>query len=314
MVELKALRAAYGETLVELGSQIPEIVVLDADLAHATSTYMFGEKFKNRFFNIGIAEQNLMGVAAGFALSGYIPFASTFALFGAGRAFEQVRNSICYAKLNVKIAVTHAGLTAGEDGGSHQSIEDISLMRSLPNMTVLVPCDAVEAKKAVIAAAKMEGPVYLRIARPPSPVFIPEDLKFEIGKANILQDGTDIGIFATGLMVYRALEAAKQLHQFGIQAAVIDIHTIKPLDRETVIKMAQKIGKIITVEEHSIIGGLGSAIGEVLSENIPVKLKRIGIEDQFGQSGTPDELLNYYGLSVENIVKVAQQMVKREDI
>lgn len=311
MTELKALRIAYGETLSELGSRMPNIVALDADLAHATATYLFGEKFRNRFFNMGIAEQNMMGVAAGLALSGFIPFASTFALFGAGRAFEQVRNSICYSKLNVKIAVTHPGLTVGEDGGSHQSIEDISLMRTLPNMTVIVPCDAVETKKAVLAAAQWEGPVYLRIARPPAPVFIREDDPFVIGKANVLLDGADISILATGLMVYRALQAAELLKQAGIRAAVVNVHTIKPLDREVVIKMAQKTGRVITVEEHSVIGGLGSAVAEVLSENIPVQLKRIGIADQFGQSGTPDGLLDHYGLSTANIVKTAQEMVRK---
>ena len=310
MTEMKALRVAYGEALVELGAKNEKIVVLDADLAHATTTYMFGEKYPQRFLNMGIAEANMMGVAGGLAQSGFIPFASTFALFGAGRAYEQVRNTICYPKLNVKIAVTHSGLTVGEDGGSHQSVEDISLMRTIPGMTVIVPCDANEAKKAVFAAAEFHGPVYLRIARPPAPVFTAADAPFAIGKANVLREGKDVAIFATGLMVYRALEAAQELSKLGVEASVADFHTIKPIDRELILKVAAATPKIITVEEHSIIGGLGSAVAEVLSENSAglFQLKRIGIEDKFGQSGTPDELLKIYGLSSENIVKVAQSI------
>jgi transketolase len=309
--EVKALRLGYGEALVELGRKMDNLVVLDADLAHATGTYMFEEKFKDRFFNMGIAEQNLMGTAAGLAISGFVPFASTFALFGAGRAFEQVRNSICYPKLNVKIAVSHAGLTVGEDGGSHQSVEDISLMRTIPNMTVIVPCDANEVKKAVFAAAKYDGPVYLRISRYPAPVFTDSNTPFEIGKANVLKKGKDVSILATGLMVFRAMEAAEQLEDIGISAEVINVHTIKPLDEVTILNSINNTKKIITVEEHSIIGGLGSAVSELISRaDDSYKMKMIGIEDKFGQSGTPDELLNYYGLNSSNIVKCVQNIMK----
>lgn len=310
MTEMKALRTAYGEALVELGACNEKVVVLDADLAHATNTCMFADKYPNRFYNIGIAEQNLMGVAAGLSLTGLIPFASTFALFGAGRAFEQVRNTICYPKLNVKIAVTHSGLTVGEDGGSHQAVEDLALMRAIPNMTILVPCDANEVKKAVFAAAKLEGPVYLRIARPPAPVFTATDAPFTVGKANVLRKGKDLAIIATGLMVYQALEAAAALAKIGIEAAVVNMHTLKPFDNEIVVQMAKATGRIITVEEHSVIGGLGSAVAEVLSEKVPegCRFKRIGIADRFGQSGTPDELLKVYGLTCENIVNVAKTL------
>ncbi|WP_422446448.1 transketolase family protein [Thermoanaerobacterium sp. DL9XJH110] len=311
MENMKSPRVAYGEALVELGNKNEKVVVLDADLAHATQTAMFAERFKNRFFNMGIAEQNLMGVAAGLSMAGFIPFASTFAIFGAGRGFEQIRNSICYPNfLNVKIAVTHSGITVGEDGGSHQSVEDISLMRTLPGMTVLVPCDAVETKKAVFAAAKINGPVYIRIARPVAPIITAEDDEFEVGKARVLREGNDIAIFATGLMVATALEAAQDLEQKGIEASVVNVHTIKPLDVETILNFAGKAGKVITVEEHSIIGGLGSAVAEVLSENLPLRMKRIGVSDIFGQSGAPEELMRHYGLTAENIARTAWEMVE----
>ncbi|MCR4429880.1 MAG: transketolase family protein [Tepidanaerobacteraceae bacterium] len=310
MENMKSPRIAYGEALAELGEKNEKVVVLDADLAHATQTAMFAERFKDRFFNMGIAEQNLMGVAAGLALSGFIPFASTFAIFGAGRAFEQIRNTICYPNsLNVKIAVTHAGITVGEDGGSHQAVEDISLMRSLPNMTVMVPCDAVETKKAVFAASRIEGPVYIRIARPVAPIITSEEYDFEPGRAKVVKEGSDAAIFATGLMVAKALEAAAELENRGISASVVNIHTIKPLDVETILREAGKTKKVITVEEHSIIGGLGSAVAEVLIENMPVKMKRIGINDTFGQSGTPDELLQHYGLTAENIIESVKEML-----
>jgi transketolase len=307
---MKSPRIAYGEALVELGQKNERIVVLDADLAHATQTALFGGRFKDRFFNMGIAEQNMMGVAAGLSLSGFIPFASTFAMFGAGRAFEQIRNTICYPNLNVKIAVTHAGVTVGEDGASHQAIEDISLMRSVPNMTVIVPCDAIETKKAVIAAADVEGPVYIRIARPVAPIITEESCDFEIGKAEVLKQGKDLSIFATGLMVAKALEAASILADKGIDVTVVNVHTIKPLDEEIVLKEAVKTGKVITVEEHTIIGGLGSAMAEVLVGKERVKMKRIGLNDTFGQSGNPESLLEYYGLTKENIIKTAEEMVK----
>ncbi|NLZ51564.1 MAG: transketolase family protein [Thermoanaerobacteraceae bacterium] len=310
MTNMKSPRIAYGETLVELGQKNERVVVLDADLAHATQTAFFGDRFKDRFFNMGIAEQNMMGVAAGLSLSGFIPFASTFAMFGAGRAFEQIRNTICYPNLNVKIAVTHAGVTVGEDGASHQAIEDISLMRSVPNMTVIVPCDAIETKKAVFAAADVEGPVYIRIARPVVPIITKESSNFEIGKAEILKQGNDLSIFATGLMVAKALEAASVLGDMGIDATVINVHTIKPLDEALILKEAARTGKVITVEEHSILGGLGSAVAEVLAEQGKIKMKRIGLNDTFGQSGDPEALLEHYGLSVKNIIKTAEEMLK----
>ncbi|MDI3481776.1 MAG: transketolase [Tepidanaerobacteraceae bacterium] len=310
MENMKSPRLAYGEALAELGEKNEKVVALDADLAHATQTAIFAERFKSRFFNVGIAEQNLMGVAAGLALSGFIPFASTFAIFGAGRAFEQIRNTICYPNaLNVKIVLTHAGITVGEDGGSHQAVEDISLMRSLPGMTVLVPCDAIETKKAVFAASNIDGPVYIRIARPVAPIITNEDHNFEPGRANVMRKGSDVAIFATGLMVAKALEAAAELEKEGISASVVNVHTIKPLDAETVLKEAARTKKVITVEEHSVIGGLGSAVAEILIENMPVRMKRIGISDVFGQSGTPDELLEYYGLTGENIIKAVKDIL-----
>ncbi len=309
MTNMKSPRIAYGEALAELGLKNKQVVVLDADLAHATQTVIFSEKFKDRFFNMGIAEQNMIGVAAGLALSGFIPFASTFAIFGAGRAFEQIRNTVCYPNLNVKIAVTHAGITVGEDGASHQAIEDISLMRSIPNMKVVVPCDAIETKKAIFAAAKIHGPVYIRIARPVAPIITEENTDFKIGKAQILRKGKDLSIFATGLMVDKALKAANVLYGKGIETTVVNIHTIKPLDEELVLREAASTGKVITVEEHSIIGGLGSAIAETLIGRLPVKMKRIGLNDTFGQSGDPNSLLEYYRLTEENIVNTANEIL-----
>lgn len=309
--EMKAIRVAYGEALLELGGKRDDIVVLDADLAHATTTYLFGEKYPDRFFNVGIAEQNMVGIAAGLAISGFTAIASTFALFGTGRAYEQVRNSVGYPHLNVKLAMTHSGITVGEDGGSHQSIEDISLMRGIPGMTVIVPCDANEMKKALAAAVEIDGPVYLRIARPPSPVFTEESDPFIVGRAKVMLEGADVTIVATGLMVYQALLAAQILETAGIRASVVNMHTIKPIDKETIIAMAQKTGNIISVEEHSIIGGLGSAIAEVLSESAAAKLKRLGVTDQFGQSGTPEQLLEYYGLTARHIVDAAKEMLGR---
>lgn len=305
----KAIRVAYGEALAELGAERSDIVVLDADLAHATTTCVFGERFPDRFFNLGIAEQNMMGVAAGLAISGHTPVASTFSMFGAGRAFEQVRNSICYPRLNVTLALSHNGLTVGEDGGSHQSIEDISLMRSIPGMTVLVPCDAVEMRKALRAAVDLDGPVYIRVSRPPAPIFTDDDAAFDIGKANTLRNGDDVAIIATGLMVYQALLAADQLATEGIQATVINMHTIKPIDRELIVNVAQKIGRLITVEDHSVIGGLGSAVAEVLVTDYPARLVRMGLQDCFGQSGTPDSLLEYYGLTARHIAASARKIM-----
>ncbi|MEI0539989.1 transketolase family protein [Brachyspira pulli] len=296
-MEKKAIRNAYGEALKRLGEINKNVVVLDADLSGSTMTKTFKSAFPERFFNMGIAEQDMMGAAAGLAIAGKIPFASTFAMFGAGRAFEIIRNSICYPKLNVKVAVTHAGISVGEDGASHQSIEDISIMRSIPNMTVIVPCDAVEAEKAVFAAAEFDGPCYLRMARPATNIITKEDTPFKIGKANVLREGKDVCVFATGILVAEALDAAAMAEKDGISVTVVNIHTIKPIDREVVVDMAKKHKKLISIEEHSIIGGLGSAISEVLTDEYPSKLIRLGIKDTFGESGTVDELMNKYGLT-----------------
>ncbi|KXG78095.1 1-deoxy-D-xylulose-5-phosphate synthase [Fervidicola ferrireducens] len=305
-----ATREAYGEALAELGEEIKDIVVLDADLSKSTKTSVFAKKFPERFFNMGIAEQNLMGTAAGLATCGKIPFASTFAIFATGRAFEQIRNSICYPNLNVKIAATHAGITVGEDGATHQSIEDIALMRALPNMTVISPADATETKMAVRAAAQMKGPVYLRLGRHPVETIFGEGYEFKPGKGVILREGRDVAIIATGVMVAEALKAAEILEKDGINAMVVNIHTIKPIDEEVILKAAE-CGAIVTAEEHSIIGGLGSAVAEVLSEKKPVPIKRIGIKDVFGMSGKPEELMKAYGLTAEDIAEAAVRSVKK---
>lgn len=298
----KAIRVAYGETVAALGKTNNKIVVLDADLAGATQTKYFKKECPDRFYDFGIAEQNMIGAACGFAYQGFIPFASTFAVFGTGRAFEIIRNQISYVRLNVKLALTHAGISVGEDGGSHQSIEDIALMRSLPNMVVIVPCDGIETKKAVEAAAKYVGPVYLRLARPEVEDVTSENDKFEIGKANVLLDGNDACIFTCGLMVGRALEAAKKLNDEGISTAVINMHTIKPLDKETVLKYFNKCKVIVSVEEHSIIGGLGSAIAETIAGKKGANFEMIGINDTFAHSGNPDKLFAEFGLTPENII------------
>ena len=300
-MEKKMMRNAYGEALKHLGEINKNIVVLDGDLSCSTMTKIFKDAFPNRFFNIGIAEQNIMGIAAGLAIDGKIPFASTFAMFGAGRAFEIIRNSICYPKLNVKIAVTHAGISVGEDGASHQSIEDISLMRSIPNMTVIVPCDAIECEKVVFAAAKFDGPCYIRMTRPATNIITNAYTPFEIGKANILREGEDVCIFSTGIVVSEAMEAAEMASNDGISVSVVNIHTIKPLDRNLIIDMAKKHNKLISVEEHSIIGGLGSSISEVLTDEYPTKLIRLGIMDTFGESGKIEELMNKYGITANTI-------------
>lgn len=300
-----ATREAYGQALVELiGNE--KVVVLDADLAKATKTIDFKNGCPERFFDMGIAEGDMVGTAAGLAAAGKVPFASTFAIFAAGRAFEQIRNSVCYPKLNVKIAATHAGVTVGEDGGTHQSVEDISLMRSIPNMVVLNPADAVEAKQAIFAAAEYYGPVYIRLGRAATPTIHGENYKFEIGKGEVLADGNDVAIIATGIMVAKALDAAEKLKAEGINATVVNIGTIKPLDKELIIKVAKATGKVVTAEEHSVIGGLGSAVCEVLSQEAPTKVKMIGLNDTFGQSGTPNALLEYYKLTVENIVETVK--------
>lgn len=306
----KATRESYGEALAELGEKYENLYVFDADLAAATKTGVFKKKYPERFFDCGIAEADMMGVAAGMAATGKIPFASTFAMFAAGRAYEIVRNSIGYPHLNVKIGATHAGISVGEDGATHQCNEDIALMRTIPGMTIINPADDVEARAAVEAAILHDGPVYLRFGRLAAPVFNDkETYKFELGKGIELVDGSDITIIATGLMVSEALDAAKALKEDGISARVINIHTIKPIDKDIIIKAAKETGKIVTVEEHSVIGGLGSAVCDVLSENYPVPVKKIGVNDEFGHSGPAVDLLKEFGLSSENIVKTVKDFI-----
>ncbi|MDO5015143.1 MAG: transketolase family protein [Clostridia bacterium] len=305
----KATREGYAAGLLELGKTNDKVVVLDADLAGATKTAVFQKEYSERFFDCGISEQNLMGVAAGLSLSGYIPFASSFAMFAAGRAFEQIRNSIGYPGLNVKIGATHAGISVGEDGASHQCNEDIALMRTIPGMTIINPADFIEAKAAVIAAAEHEGPVYMRFGRLAVPVIFDEDYKFEWGKAKQLKDGDDLAIIATGLMVNEALIAHENLKKKGINARVINVHTIKPLDEETILKAAKETGKVLVCEEHNIIGGLGGAVSELLSSKHPTKVVRLGVNDEFGHSGPAKDLLKQFGLSAENIEKIATEML-----
>ena len=300
-----ATRAAYGYVLKTEVYKNPNVVVLEADLGNATKSNAFKEVAPERYFNMGISEQDLIGTAAGFAAAGKIPLASTFAVFATGRAFEQVRNSVCYPKLNVKICATHAGLTVGADGGSHQAIEDISLMRTLPNMTVINPADAKEAEAAVLAAIDYQGPVYIRLGRAETKDIHDDSYHFEWGKAEVLRQGSDVSIFATGIMTAKALDAAETLAKQGIQSEVINVHTIKPLDEETVIASAKKTGKVVTAEEHSIIGGLGSAVAEVLARQCPTKQAFVGVQDSFGESGSSDDLLEKYGLTAEAIVKAA---------
>ncbi|MEG6571226.1 transketolase C-terminal domain-containing protein [[Clostridium] cellulosi] len=308
MAEIKAQRNAYGEALVELGRENGNVVVLDADLAHATMTNIFASEFPERFFNVGIAEQNLMGIACGMAQSGLTVFASTFAMFGAGRAYEIVRNSICYSKANVKIALSHSGLCVGEDGGSHQCLEDIALMRILPGMTVIVPCDWIEVKKAVKAAAAIDGPVYLRIARPPIPAITTEDTPFEIGKASVLRDGKDVCIVTMGLVAHEALKAADMFKEQGIDAAVLNMHTVKPLDKDTLFAYAEKCGRIVTAEEHLLAGGLGSAVAEAMMGKVNPKFAMVGVNDTFGRSGTPSELFAKFGIDANAIVEKCKSL------
>ena len=300
MSEKIATREAYGKALVELGAVNEKIVVLDADLAGATMTKFFKGAYPERFFDCGIAEANMVNISAGLSTMGLIPFCSTFAMFGAGRAYEQIRNSVAYPKFNVKICCSHAGVSVGEDGGSHQSIEDIGLMRMIPGMTVVVPADAKETRKATFALAEMDGPAYLRTARLATPVF-EEDYPFEIGKANVLREGKDAAVFACGLMVSEALEAAKLLAAEGIEISVINMHTIKPIDAECITKYAEKCGNVITVEEHSVIGGLGDAVADVLMGKVCCKFLKIGVNDQFGQSGKALDVLREYGLTADQI-------------
>ena len=304
-----ATRDAYGKALVKLGQVNEDVVVLDADLSKSTKTNDFLKAYPKRFFNMGIAEQNLVGAACGLAAAGKIPFASTFAMFASGRAFEIIRNSACYPKLNVKICATHAGITVGEDGGSHQSVEDITIMRAIPNMTVLVPADGVETEKMIFAAAKFNGPMYVRLGRSAVETIFDEDYDFEIGKGVVLREGTDATIIACGIMVNEALIAAEKLKEENINVRVINMSTIKPIDKELIIKAAIETKAIITAEEHSVVGGLGSAVSEVVCESNPVIVKKVGINDTFGESGTPADLLLKYGLNSSNIIEKVKEAI-----
>lgn len=310
----KATREAYGEALKKLAAENPNVVVLDADLSGSTKTAEFKKVSPERFFNVGIAEQDLIGTAAGMAIAGKIPFASSFAMFAAGRAFEIIRNTVAYPKLNVKIAATHAGLTVGEDGASHQAIEDISLMRSIPNMTVINPADSIEAEQAVLKAAEYVGPVYIRLGRMAVENLYDESYKFELGKGVEIKKGKDVTIIATGLMVQESLKAAKKLSEEGIDVGVINIHTIKPIDKDIIIKAAKETKAIVTAEEHSVIGGLGSAVLEVLSDIYPVPVKRIGVQDTFGESGKPAELLEKYHLTEKDIAGACKEAIELKNI
>lgn len=307
----KSLREAYGEALLELGEKNEKVVVLDADLSHATQSCMFAKQFPDRFYNMGIAEANAVCAAAAFADFGYIPYFSTFAVFGAGRAFEQIRNSVAYVNANVKFVFTHAGITVGEDGGSHQAIEDIALMRSLPNMIVMVPCDPLETKKAVLAAAEIQGPVYVRVGRPSCEAITQEETPFVPGKAIELREGSDICLIACGLEVHEALKAAEQLKEDGIHAAVIDMHTIKPVDREVILKYQKNCRVIVTVEEHSVIGGLASAVSEVMAGRPGARFGSVGIRDRFGKSGKPEQLLEEFGLSAKRIAEYCKVILNQ---
>ena len=302
-----ATRQSYGEALAKLGEENENIVVLDADLSAATKTSVFAKRFPNRFFDVGIAEQDLMGVAAGMATSGLIPYASSFAVFAAGRAYDQIRNSICYPKLNVKICATHGGVTCGEDGATHQMLEDISMMRTLPNMTVMCTSDDTQTKWAVEEISKINGPVYLRLARLATPVIYSEDTKFKIGKGYQFGNGTDAALIATGVTVVEALKAKEALKEKGIDVRVIDMHTIKPIDKEIIIKAAKETKKIITIEDHSIIGGLGTAVCEVLSDEYPTQVLRMGIKDTFGESGKAEELMKKFERTAEDLINNIKQ-------
>ena len=312
MSEVKkiATRESYGKTLLELGAEMPNLVVLDADLAGSTKTGVFGKAYPDRHFDCGIAEGNMMSIAAGLAAAGMVPFASSFAMFAAGRAYEQVRNSIGYPHLNVKIGATHAGITVGEDGASHQCLEDLALMREIPGMVVMCPADDTEARKAVRAAVKHDGPVYIRFGRAAVPVVFDEDYDFQIGKGSVIREGKDVSIIANGLCVASALEAAEMLAKDGIDAEVVNICTIKPLDEDLIVKTASKTGKVVTAEEHSIIGALGSAVAECLSEKCPTKMYRIGVRDVFGESASAEVLLHKYMLDGEGVYKQVKAFVE----
>lgn len=301
-----ATRQSYGEALAELGEKNENVVVFDSDLSEATKTSIFAKKFPERFFDMGIAEQDMMSTAAGMSTFGKIPYASTFAVFAAGRAYDQIRNSICYPKMNVKICATHSGVTVGEDGATHQMLEDLGLMRGLPNMTVLCTSDDTETRWAVEEISKIQGPVYVRLCRLATPVIYDENQKFEIGKAIQIGEGTDATIFATGVVVSEAIKAKEELEKQGINIRVVDVHTIKPIDKEMIVKCAKETKKLISIEDHSIINGLGTAIADVLTEEYPCKLIKLGVKDEFGRSGKATELLEHYGLTAKHIVEAVQ--------
>ncbi|MDD6647110.1 MAG: transketolase family protein [Firmicutes bacterium] len=311
MAEKMATRQAYGKALVELGARNPNLVVMDADLSKSTMTAEFGKTYPERFFNMGIAEQNLYGAAAGLALSGKVVCASTFAMFATGRAFEIIRNSIGYTKANVKICATHAGITVGEDGASHQTFEDIALMRTIPGMTVINPSDGVSAKKLLEQAVEMYGPCYVRLGRAAVPVFYDESADITLGKANTIREGKDVTVIATGIMVNEAFIAAEKLAAEGIDVRVIDIHTIKPIDSDAIIKAAEETRAIVTAEEHSIVGGLGSAVAEVVVKNAPVKMAMVGQQDTYGESGKPDQLKEKYGMTSADIINAVKSVLQR---
>ncbi|MBQ1484286.1 MAG: transketolase family protein [Firmicutes bacterium] len=308
MADKKATREAYGNALLELGELCPDLVVMDADLSGSTKTGVFAKAYPERFFNMGIAEQNLYGAAAGIALSGKRVCASTFAMFASGRAFEIIRNSIGYTGANVKVCATHAGITVGEDGASHQTFEDIALMRTIPGMTVVSPCDAVSAEKLIKQAVMMDGPAYVRLGRAAVPVFYSEEDEIVLGKGNLLRNGRDVTVVANGIMVSEAMEAASRLAEQGVDVRVIDIHTIKPLDEEILIKAAEETGRIVTAEEHSVIGGLGSAVAELLSSRCPCRIEMVGQLDTFGESGKPAELMEKYGMTASAIISAVKKV------
>ena len=310
MAECKSVRSAYGKTLVELGKKNKDIVVLDADLSCSTQTQIFAKEFPERFFNVGIAEQDLITTAAGLACTGKIPFVSTFAVFASGRAWEQIRNTICYSNLNVKIGATHGGITVGEDGASHQALEDIAIMRAIPNMTIIVPADEAETIAAIKYAAEVNGPVYVRISRSNLPDVFESEHKFNFKKADVMKEGNDITLITNGETLIETLNCAKMLEEKGISAEVINMPVVKPLDKETVINSAKKTNRVITIENHSIIGGLGGAIAEVLSEEYPTKITRIGTNDEFGQSGTAQELVDFYGLTADKLTEKITGLLK----
>jgi len=312
MVNLKPTRDGYGEALLELGRTNPEVVVLDADLAKSTRADWFWKAFPDRFFDMGISEQDMLATAAGLALGGKIPFASTYGVFVAGRAWDQIRTTICYANLNVKMGGAHGGISVGPDGGTHQSLEEIALMRVLPNMTLILPCDAHETRKATLASAEINGPVYLRFAREATPVFTEADAPFEVGKAITMREGTDASIIAAGPVLYEALRAAELLHNEGIELRVINMHTLKPLDETAIVRAAEETGAIVTVEEHQIYCGLGGAIAECTAKLFPVPIEMVGIMDTFGESGTPEELAEAYGLTAVNIVSAVRKVLSRK--